>query len=325
MGFFGAAPKWQKFNWGNAPITRSTIHRISEELINDDISCAGDGLVLFGKATYAWCIFTKYRYEIIVRGSADVFDDKTDDNSLRPESFGCIAAFSLIHLISSTLHPIEASVTYFTDTDDTVLNSKRQFLHDAVSVLENDIDANIEINRRIRKCTAKLTVVHVDGHQDLEKDEDEFTPIQKINITMDHLAGDHVRRSHQQHKNMSAPTFLPTQQIGVTLRNVLLMANIDDKLRASFYYKDIQRHNNNTIGLPTQCFSHINWDDIRLTARKRPNRSQTLKCLHNQWPTMERNCKWHQSDTNLCPDVHNTCWDMATHPSVSLHTHATSS
>ena len=122
-----------------------------------------------GSAAHAWYIFTKDKYDIILRGSADVYGDKSDINSLRPESFGCIAAFTIIHLVSSTIPNLDENFTYFTDSDNTVLNSIRTFLHDTASVIETDIDATIEIHRLIRKCQAKLSVVHVDGHQDLEK------------------------------------------------------------------------------------------------------------------------------------------------------------
>ena len=168
-----------------------------------------------------------------------MYGDKLDVNSLRPESFGCIAAFSLIHIISSTLPAVKANVTYYTDSDNTVLNSKRTFLHDTVSVIENDIDVTIEITRLIRKCSTTLSVLHVDGHQDLEKDEDDLTPIQKINITMDHLAGQHVREATRTDNNINASVFLPTQQIAIQLRSKVLVANIDDKLRGSFFLSDI--------------------------------------------------------------------------------------
>ena len=296
-----AAPTWQKQSLGAAPLTRDLIEQITTELCNNNISCADDGSILFGRAAHAWCILKKESFDILLRGSADVYGDKLDVNSLRPESCGCIAAFSLIHIISSTIPDIEANVTYFTNSDNAVLNSKRNFLHDTASVMENDIDVTIEMIRLTRKCVTQLSVVHVDGHQDLQKDEDDLTPIQKINITMDHMAGQHVREAIRTNTNINASMFLPTQQIAIKLRVKILVANTDEKLRGSFYLSDIQRHYHNAVGLDKTLFHNVNWDAIRLAIRKHSNRSQMLKCLHNQWPTLAHDHKWNRSSTNIYP------------------------
>ena len=47
------------------------------------------------------------------------------------------------------MHNVTTSVTYFVDNDTTVKNSERTFLHKIASVLENDTDTTIKINRII--------------------------------------------------------------------------------------------------------------------------------------------------------------------------------
>ena len=61
--FFQSAPTWQKKNWDAAPITKTTLNIIADELKNDNILCAGDGSVLYGRAAHAWCIFRKSDYK----------------------------------------------------------------------------------------------------------------------------------------------------------------------------------------------------------------------------------------------------------------------
>ena len=178
MGIFQNAPTWQRKNWGTSPITKDTLSIIADELRNNNILCAGDGSVLFGRAAHAWRIFGKSDYKIILSGSADVYGNYVDTNSLRPESFGCIADLSIIHLVSSSLPNIEAPVTYFCDNDRTVPNSARPFLHDISSVIENDIDTTIEINRIIKKSKITLSVKHAHGHQDLNKKKNELTSME---------------------------------------------------------------------------------------------------------------------------------------------------
>lgn len=133
--FYQNAPPWQKKNWGNAPITEVIINQLQRELTNDYLDCSGDGSVLHGRAAHAWCIFKKSDHKIIISGSASVYGEYRDTNSLRPESFGCIAAFSLLHLISSSMEEVSANVTYHVDNDTTVTNSKRTFLHDTTRLL----------------------------------------------------------------------------------------------------------------------------------------------------------------------------------------------
>ena len=266
--------------------------------------------MLFGRVAHAWCIFTKDNHEVIVRGSADVYGDSTDINSFRPEAFGCIAAFSLIHFISTPISSLNANVAYFADSYNTVLNSQRPFLHDTVNVIEIDIDATIEKYRLIKKCKVALSVVHVDGHQDLEKDEDDLTPLATINMAMNYLAGKHVRQLIHTNRNTTNTTFLPSQQITVCIKNTVTVSNIDDKLRGSFYKTNIVKHYQNTVGLSDTLFDQINWDAIHLATRNQAFRYQILRCLHNQWPTMARSFKWQQSDTDICQmcNTHSESW-----------------
>ena len=94
--------------------------------------------------------------------------------------------------------------------------------------------------------------------------------------------------------------FIPSQQIGITIKSNPVVANTDDKLRGEYFRDDIKRHYNNSVGLHKQRFEQVQWESIRLATRKHANRSQMLKCLHNQWPTNERNHKWGISDANIC-------------------------
>ena len=98
-------------------------------------------------------------------------DDPRDINSLRPETFGCIAAFSLLNMVAATIPNISTNVTYFTDSDNTILNSKRQHVHDVASVLENDIDGTIELTRIKKKSKITFSLAHVKAHQELNKNK----------------------------------------------------------------------------------------------------------------------------------------------------------
>ena len=142
------APKWQKENWGKEEIPIEAMEIIRQELITDNIACAGDGSVLMGRASHEWDIFRKNDFELIRTNSADVGGGPRDVDSL-PD--------------------LAANVTYYTDSDNTVLNSARQHIHDVSSVLENDIDATIEMTRIKKKSKIQFSLMHVPGHPEREK------------------------------------------------------------------------------------------------------------------------------------------------------------
>ena len=117
---------------------------------------------------------------------------------------------------------------------------------------------------------------------------------------MDDLAGEHVKKTIGSGATPLQPMFLPSQQIGVRIRNELIVANIEDKIRGSFYKTNIKKHYKNTVGLNENYFDNVNWEGIRLATRNHKNRRQILKCLHNQWPVLDRNHRWNISDNNIC-------------------------
>ena len=118
---------------------------------------------------------------------------------------------------------------------------------------------------------------------------------------MDEMAGEHVKQMIARNTNTNIPFFLPSQRIGIQIASHPVVANVDDKLRGEFYLNDIKRHYNNTVGLSHQTFNQVNWESIRLSTRNHSDKNQMLKCLHNQWPTYERNHRWKIADTNMCP------------------------
>ena len=71
--FYQRAPKWQKENCGQEPIPLEVLEIIKKELTADNISCAGDGSDLLGRAAHAWGVFRKNDYEMIYTGSADIW------------------------------------------------------------------------------------------------------------------------------------------------------------------------------------------------------------------------------------------------------------
>ena len=194
-----------------------------------------------------------------------MYGDNRDTNSLRPESFGCIAFLSLLDLVASSIETTSVSVTYYVDNDTTVKNSERTFIHDMASALEIDIDITIEINRIIRKSKVNMKVEHVHGHQDTRKKNDKLTPLEEINVLMDEIAGDHVRSMISRNSNTNLPFFLISQQIGISINIKPTMANIDDKLRGSYFQQDIMRHYHNTMGLDKNVFNNVNWEGRNIT------------------------------------------------------------
>ena len=85
--------------------------------------------------------------------------------------------------------------------------------------------------------------------------------------------------------NTNTQFFIPSSQIDISIHSKPIVANIDDKLRGSFYYNDIKLHYHNTVGLKHNLFDYINWDGMLLATSKHKHCSQMLTCLHNQWPT----------------------------------------
>ena len=214
--YYNSAPAWQKQIWGTAQITKEKLEEITKHLLDDNIDCAGDGSVKRGRAAQAWCIFRKDTYEILLKGTATVNGDYDHTTSLRPETISCVAAGSLLNLITASHSSVDATVTFFSDNESSVINSARTLLHDIGSAIENDIDVTIQNIRLLKKSKFTYQMMHVHGHQD-NTDSNNLTPIAKINVHMDELVGQHIENVIASTTDTSEPTLFPSQQVSIVI------------------------------------------------------------------------------------------------------------
>jgi len=307
--YFQRAPQWQKQIWGNAPITKDTISTIESHLLNDNISCAGDGSVKRGKAAHAWCVFRKDTYEILLKGTATVNGDYDHITSLRPETISCVAAGSFLNMIAAANDQVDSSVTFYSDNESAVINSSRTLIHDVGSAMENDIDVTIQNIRLINKAKFNFRMIHVHGHQD--DNSSKLSPIADINVQMDELAGQHVEEILKVDIDTSEPTMFPSQQISVLIDGKRVHTHVEESLIFQYYKKPLEKHYKNVVKLQPSEFTNIRWNALRLTLRDSSKPDQTLKAIHSQWQTKYICKRWNlTSDAKcpLCPDSDET-WE----------------
>ena len=307
---FNNAPAWQREIWGTAPITEAVITEIQTQLQQNNINAAGDGSVKGGKGAHAWCIFRKDNHKILIKGAAVVRGDPMHMTSLRTETVSSIAAGSFLNMVAQPLPHLDASVVFYSDSESTVINSQRPLLHNIGTVLENDIDVTIQNVRLTKKSLFNYSLAHIHGHQDDKHKKTELSPIAKINVEMDKIAGEFIDQLNK-NTDHSEPLFFPTQQVTLKIGGRRIATNIIDNLVFEYNKEKIFQHYENVIKVPKEAMPFIQWRGLKFALRDRKNKDPTLKAMHNQWQTMRVCHRWKLSENSLCTlcTQHDETWD----------------
>ena len=99
--YIARAPSWQRRIWGTAKVDDDSISLLIIHLLNDNVAAAGNGSVQEGLASHGWSLVRKDDYTPIIEGAGPTDGDPRFLSSLRPETTSCIAATTLLHLVTS--------------------------------------------------------------------------------------------------------------------------------------------------------------------------------------------------------------------------------
>ena len=219
--------------------------------MNDNIITAGDGSVNKGRVAHSWCIARKSDFNIIVQGAGPTDGNPTTLTLVRPETIGCIAVSSLLHLICSALLITTKIVPYYTDSEVLITNNANKHWHATKYVTCDDIDVIIENNRILRKISINVIPTHVYGQQDRHTAYDDLDDIAKLNVYMDNLAGDFLDHTSPHLEPSEEPILFPSQQIALKIRNKLVTSDVQTELVYSQQKQAIINHFEDRYTIPS--------------------------------------------------------------------------
>ena len=106
------------------------------------------------------------------------------------------------------------------------------------------------------------SLAHVHGHQDDKNKTSELSPVAKINIEMDQLAGEFIDHLNKQ-TDHSEPLFFPIQQVTIKIGGRRIATNIIDKLVFEYNKDKICKHYENVIKVPKEAMPFIKWYGLK--------------------------------------------------------------
>ena len=99
-------------------------------------------------------------------------------------------------------------------------------------------------------------MVHVHGHQD-DTDPGNLSPIAKINVHMDDLAGQHIENDIASNADTSESTLFPSQQVSLVINNKHVHTCIEDAIIFQYYRKPLEKHYRNVVKMDPAEFHNI--------------------------------------------------------------------
>ena len=272
--------------WGTAEIDEAVLNIVIFNLSNDNIITVGDGSVNRGRASHSRCIARKSDFHIILQGAGPSDGNPSTLTSVRPETIGCIAVSSLLHLICTATHISDKSVPHYTDCDALVSNSSSKHWHATKHVINDDIDVIIENSRLLRKIPITVPPTHVHGHQDRHKKFEELDDVVKLNVHMDTLAVYFLDHNPPNLEPSPIPLLFPSQQIAIKIDNKLVTSDIETELVYNQKKTEIKTYFYLQYGIPRHMFDTIDRTCFNYVLSKHNKRTRLVKRFHYQWDTL---------------------------------------
>ena len=118
------------------------------------------------------------------------------------------------------------------------------------------IDVTIQNVWLVQKSIFNYSLEHVHGHQDVNMEKSELSPIAKINVEMDILAGEYLSPLDKS-QTFHEPLAFPSQQVGLMIDEQRIATNIEDELIAEYFKESIIKHYKNVVKVPGKAFENI--------------------------------------------------------------------
>ena len=290
------APRWKRHIWGDSKLTHSTLFQIFQLAHKGDLAIATDASVDEGRAAHAFCFASKTKGNVIFSSGSKVEGPIDHTNSYRAEMTSIIAASTLIDLVLSTFGMRKKRISLYTDSETSIVTSKNGRLNTLHFVISNDIDVALQLYETIRSCSQHISLIHVRGHQDKNKQFHELEVKSQLNVLMDALSKNYVTKTYND-PNIIIPMpaqkiyICTTQPIAHDLHNVL----IEREMKKDIHHYYEQHHN-----IPSKWIRTIDWRATS-SALKQKHEVSYRKTFHKFRNTMVINKKWKRTESDLCP------------------------
>ena len=258
------------------------LRNLRRQLRKRNVIAASDGSVVNKKSAHSWALLRRDTGESIIGGRAPVDGNIADITSTRTEIMGVLACATFIKWIHNHFFKIRRRITLYTDSLSTIHLSKKYDITSTKSVLQNDIDATIELQHYLKKHDL-IRLEHVFGHQDKDTPFEDLDILAQANVRMDRSVGEFTTNMPAHLKNTASPPLLPTQKLCLRQHNCAITSNIRENLIDSFNLPPrvqyLQKHLN--IDLPNM--KHIDWSAIKRFLRaQRLKKGKFVKCMNSQ-------------------------------------------
>ena len=192
----------------------------------------------------------------------------------------------------------------YTDSQSLITIATKNFILTSKTAMDNDSDIKCEIRHTYNQIKKYVSLQFVPSHQDDKKPFKQLSMASKLNVLMDRFAKqalDPNSKPNIRHHNMIP--HLPHQMISYRNSYYRLIRDTLNHLNRYAVGLPVEKYIQNKFDLTDHQMRSIAWGDIANVLRgvSISNRTHFIKIFHHKWPTMARNKRWKQSDTDRCP------------------------
>ena len=186
-----------------------------------------------GFASHAYTIVSTDEKERI-HGSAPVDCDEDDVESTRAEKAGILASLTIINVLESlSSTPIKSIQIYCDNLDAVTKRTRPSHLQSFVKFIGANYDLDKEINQMIKNITTEIKMVHVDGHQDNDKDFNyDSAPLDvRLNIDMDAVAKQFLKENQGSMAPNGITPFYPASKTALSIHGSTITNNLNEHIK----------------------------------------------------------------------------------------------
>ena len=265
------------------------------------MSC--DGSILNRYGSFAYGLAAPGSDSFLFSQHAPVHGDLDQLTSTRCELMGILACTEyLLYIAKKHVFDNKYFVLITADNQQAIRSPKKN-----VQAIKNtfsaDMDLILQIQRNLKNFPFRVRFQHIKGHQDKHKPYESLSTLAKMNVKMD----THAKLFFTQ----------PTLSSEYALRydpSPASIVNISDPhshIVKSFTYNLVRFSKGNAaeaqlakaLCIPQYRLNLLDWDTINkvYTCHLKNLQSFITKSIYRQLPTMHRQKKWNQSQSDKCP------------------------
>lgn len=281
---FYSITDWRRRNWGNIRVTERVLKKCIRLLRNNNMVACCDGSVNFNRSVHAWGLACKRKKQLFVTGCAPVDGHPSTLNSTRAEILGIMTCVSFLQWISLRENISGKTITIYIDSESAIQCSTLIGLSSTKYALHNDIEVILELQSIIKSSGNKISLVHVEGHQDQKIPFDELDPKAKLNVLMDKAVGLFIEQNPRGYQHSIDASHFPAQLVCLSGPYGTITGNFKDVFIDNFNEPVRREYMKKHFGTPSS--TGANWKHVaRVLRTDKGNRSKNVKLLHNQYNT----------------------------------------